>query len=238
MRTLAVIAVALAALVSTPAVASAIEPTGPTATSAWRARLVVKTPAMNTPDGARVVQVLQPYAPWAGGRAALLVLDTAVVPGKGRWLKVLLARRPNGTVGWIRADHTRLARTRWRIEISRSKRLLTLFHAGRPFRSTRVVVGSPSTPTPTGIMAVVERVRQSNPDGFLGPWALHLTALSNVLDDYGGGPGRVAIHGRSGASLRDPLGSARSHGCVRIANSFVSMLARVAREGTPVRIRA
>ena len=35
------------------------------------------------------------------------------------------------------------------------------------------------------------------PSGFLGPWALHLTAHSDVLDDYGGGPGTVAIHGRA-----------------------------------------
>jgi lipoprotein-anchoring transpeptidase ErfK/SrfK len=40
-----------------------------------------------------------------------------------------------------------------------------------------------------------------------------------VLDDYGGGPGRVAIHGRAGASLLDPLGTARSHGCIRIDNA-------------------
>jgi lipoprotein-anchoring transpeptidase ErfK/SrfK len=61
-----------------------------------------------------------------------------------------------------------------------------------------------------------------------------LTAHSNVLDDYGGGPGRVAIHGRDGASLFDPLGSAASHGCVRVPDGFVRLLARRAREGTPV----
>jgi hypothetical protein len=37
------------------------------------------------------------------------------------------------------------------------------------------------------------------------------TAYSDVLEDYGGGRGRVPIHGRSGAVLADPLGSARSH---------------------------
>jgi lipoprotein-anchoring transpeptidase ErfK/SrfK len=55
-----------------------------------------------------------------------------------------------------------------------------------------------------------------------------------VRDDYGGRPGRVAIHGRDGASLRDPLGSAASHGCVRVPNAFVRLLARRASEGTPV----
>jgi lipoprotein-anchoring transpeptidase ErfK/SrfK len=58
-----------------------------------------------------------------------------------------------------------------------------------------------------------------------------------VLESYGGGPGRVAIHGRGGASLRDPLGSARSHGCVRIPNRAVAWLAERAAPGTPVDIR-
>ena len=52
---------------------------------------------------------------------------------------------------------------------------------------------------------------------------IQLTAFSDVLDNYGGGPGRVAIHGRGGASLADPLGTARSHGCVRVANARRAM---------------
>ena len=98
------------------------------------------------------------------------------------------------------------------------------------------VVGAPATPTPRGRFAVYELARQSDPHGFLGPWALHLTAHSNVLDDYGGGPGRVAIHGRDGPSLADPLGTAASHGCIRIADSEVRFLARVLAPGTPVTV--
>jgi len=94
----------------------------------------------------------------------------------------------------------------------------------------------PAAPTPHGLFAISEMIRQADPSGFLGPWALHLTAFSNVLDNYGGGPGRVAIHGRGGVSLLDPLGSARSHGCIRIDNRHVSRLARSVPLGTPVRI--
>jgi lipoprotein-anchoring transpeptidase ErfK/SrfK len=97
------------------------------------------------------------------------------------------------------------------------------------------VVGKPSTPTPRGLFAVYERVRQS-PGSELGPWVLQLTAHSNTLMNYGGGPGRVAMHGRSGPLLADPLGSARSHGCVRMQNRIVSWLAARARPGTPVEI--
>jgi lipoprotein-anchoring transpeptidase ErfK/SrfK len=85
--------------------------------------------------------------------------------------------------------------------------------------------------------AASARNRQPDPHGFLGPWALSLTALSPVLEDYGGGPGRIAIHGRDGASLRDPLGTARSHGCVRVSDRAVRWLARRIPPGAPVEIR-
>jgi lipoprotein-anchoring transpeptidase ErfK/SrfK len=63
-----------------------------------------------------------------------------------------------------------------------------------------------------------------------------LTAFSNHLERFDGNNAQVGIHGRGGASLRDPLGSARSNGCVRISNAAVSLLAERAREGTPVLI--
>ena len=50
-------------------------------------------------------------------------------------------------------------------------------------------------------------------------------------------PACVALHGRGGASLLDPLGSARSHGCVRLDDDLLQLLARVARPGTPVLVR-
>jgi lipoprotein-anchoring transpeptidase ErfK/SrfK len=59
-----------------------------------------------------------------------------------------------------------------------------------------------------------------------------------VLEDYGGGPGRVAIHGRAGASLLDPLGTARSHGCIRVANRDISWMASHVPVGTPVDVLA
>ena len=58
-----------------------------------------------------------------------------------------------------------------------------------------------------------------------------------MLHNFDGGPGQVAIHGRGGASLLDPLGSARSHGCIRVDNSAVDVLAVDGAEGTPVQIR-
>ena len=214
-----------AALLATLAVGA------PSHESAWIARLVAPTPAWPAPRAQGSPRVLAPLAPWTGGPVGLLVLQA-----RGAWLRVLLPERPNGRSAWIAAHRVRLARTRWRLEIGRSRRLVRVLRAGRVVRRFRAVVGAPATPTPAGRFAIAELARQPHPRGFLGPYALHLTAHSEVLDDYGGGPGRVAIHGRGGASLADPLGTARSHGCVRITNAAVRFLARVLRPGVPVSI--
>ena len=173
---------------------------------------------------------------WARRPQRLLVLGSAEHGGR-TWLRVLLPVRPNGTAGWIPADNVILHRTRYWIDVRLRARRVVVFRDGRRVRAVRAVVGAPRTPTPRGLAAVYEHNPQPDPRGFLGPWALSLTALSTVLEDYGGGPGRVAIHGRGGASLRDPLGTARSHGCVRVANRAVRWLARHIPPGTPVRIR-
>jgi lipoprotein-anchoring transpeptidase ErfK/SrfK len=152
-----------------------------------------------------------------------------------RWLRVRLAERPNDRAGWIRADHTRVRRTGWRVVVSTGARTVEVRRAGRLVRRFAAVVGTEVTPTPHGLFAISERIRQWG--GVLGPWALHLTAHSQVLEDYGGGKGRVAIHGRSGGLLADPLGTAASHGCVRLDNAAISWLAARAVEGTPVVVR-
>ena len=102
----------------------------------------------------------------------------------------------------------------------------SVYRSGSLVRSFQAVIGKPATPTPTGLAAVYEVDRQPDPEGFLGTWALPLTILSHALFNFGGGPGRIAIHGRGGASLLDPLGSARSHGCIRIDDTDVGWLGR------------
>ena len=132
-----------------------------------------------------------------------------------------------------------LEKTPWRIEISTEQRTLTLLRAGVPVRTVSVVVGKPSTPTPPGLFAIVWAIPW-NPNAFLGSWALELTAHSDVLQHFDGGDGTIGIHGRGGASLQDPLGTADSHGCIRLANDAIDWLVDTVREaqlpGTPVQI--
>jgi lipoprotein-anchoring transpeptidase ErfK/SrfK len=211
---------------------------GPTMRQAFTAEVKVPTIARSKPDAGRVVAHVQTTAAWSGGRNQLLVLGSKH-DSKGRtWLHVELPKRPNGSTGWMLADFAEVTPTSYHVIVSISKRTLTLYRAGKLVKSVSAVVGAPSTPTPTGLYAVSTAVPQPDPTGFYGPWVLHLNAFSDVLQQFEGGPGVIGIHGRDGASLATPLGTAGSHGCVRVDDSVVSLLAKVAGPGTPVEIRA
>jgi lipoprotein-anchoring transpeptidase ErfK/SrfK len=228
--------VALAIPAATSAGTPQPAPSAPTRSEAWIARIAHPTVARSEPGGGEVLMRVDGDARWAGGPVALLVLAARADAHGREWLRVRLPVRPNLTAGWIRADFVKLTRTPYRIEVSVGKRRVRLLHAGRVLRAYEAVVGTPYWPTPKGLFAVSERVPQPDPAGFLGPWALLVTAYSPTLSSFGGGPGQIALHGRAGASLDDPLGSARSHGCIRIPNRAIRLLARLAREGTPVHI--
>ena len=158
---------------------------------------------------ARAVQRLGTHAPWAGGPVQLMVLGSKRDANNALWLRVQLAKRPNGSSAWVLADHVRLWRTPWRIEVQTASRTVTVRRAGKLVRRFRAVVGAPGTPTPHGLFAVAERFDRASPNDFYGPHVLALTAFSNVFETFGGGPGIVGIHGRGGASLATPLGHGR-----------------------------
>lgn len=206
------------------------------AAGATVARIVETTKARTAPGSPAGARTVRTQTAWSRQPQTLLALESATSDGR-EWVKVLLADRPNGSAGWVPRDSVVLEHTPYWVDIRTGSRRVTVFRSGRRVRSFRAVVGARRTPTPTGLAAVYERNRQPDPRAFLGPWALSLTSLSNVLESYGGGPGRVAIHGRAGASLRDRLGTARSHGCVRVNNADVSWMAARVPVGTPVDVR-
>ena len=169
----------------------------------------------------------------------LLVLDAARTHSGRCWVQVRLPWRPNDASGWVDATQVILRPTTWRIVVSTAGRSLSVFRRGRLVRRVQVVVGAPGTPTPVGLFSTIG-AWASPPDAFLGSWILPLTAHSDVLQQFDGGDGTVGIHGRGGASLLDPLGSARSHGCVRVDNSsidwLVGSIGSGALPGIPVRV--
>lgn len=222
------------------AAAASLDPSqvaAPTSRRSYVARIVAEITARAEPhQGARSVGRVRTAAPWNGAPMQLLIEEVRQDEAGIWWYRVLLARKPNGTTGWIPADYAQAHANVWRVGVDISKRRLTIYRKGRAVRRTRVVVGARRTRTPTGHFAIREAVKQPNPKGFSGPWIFHLNANSQTLKSFDGGDGTIGIHGRGGASLADPLGSARSHGCVRVPNSIVRYMAKHTVAGTPVNI--
>jgi hypothetical protein len=209
---------------------------------AWRAALFSRVPVHARVPGRKKSRQARTARSEVGPRDApwLLVLR-AKNDRKGRcWVRVRLPWRPNAAGAWVRARRVHLRPTRWRIRVNLGERRLVLRRGGRAVLRTSVVIGAPITPTPQGQFSIVG-VWRWNPADFLGSYILPLTAHSPVLQEFGGGDGRVGIHGRGGASLLAPLGSMASHGCIRLPNGAIeSVVRRVGARGLPgipVRVR-
>lgn len=209
-------------------------PAAPTARLAWVGRVLAPVIARAAPTATakRRAKVI-PIAPFAQGPTTLLITRT-VVTDDVRWVEVILPIRPNGTKGWIPADVLSMRTISARITIDLSDRRLSLFRAGKRVLYAPIAVGASPTPTPRGSQfAIAERVTTGVPSGFLGPFVLPLTGYSETLNEFAGGNGRVAIHG---TSLPGLIGSAVSHGCVRMRNVDIVRVASAALPGTPVSI--
>jgi len=173
--------------------------------------------------------------PITGERTTLPVIKRATGAGGLKWLRVMLPGRPNGSSGWIAQQGTRLLVNGWHLLVNLGARRVTVYRHGRALRRFSAVVGKPSTPTPTGSFFVEETLQMpSNEPG--GPYALALSARSDALQEFEGGPGQIALHGRD--NLGGTLGAAESHGCVRLATSSIDWLAQRIGPGVPVTIYA
>lgn len=168
-------------------------------------------------------------------RTTLPVLGRARDAHGVHWLRVMLPGRPNGATGWIAKQGTRAAATGWRLAVNLATRRVVVYRHGHVTRQFAAVVGKPSTPTPTGRFFVEETLRMPSGEPG-GPFALALSARSDVLQEFEGGPGQIALHGRN--SLGGVLGAAESHGCVRLATSSIDWLAQRIGPGVPVTISA
>jgi len=150
------------------------------------------------------------------------------------WYRVRLPVRPNGIEGYVEVGDVNLIRLHTRIIVDLSERQLTLYRDGKPVLHTSVAVGAPSTPTPTGHYYVNQRLIPGDPNGPYGPGAIGISAFSDVLQGWAQG-GPIAIHGTN-----EPLsiGTAASHGCIRLANVVLRRLFAATDAGTPVIIHA
>ena len=190
---------------------------------------------MASPDGgsARLAWV-ERRRPITEGRTVLPVVGHRTANGS-RWLQVRLPGRPNNRTGWIRKARTTRASTAWHLVVDLSERRLRVYQRGRAVRTFAAVVGAPATPTPKGNFFVEESVLLTGGQAG-GPIALALSARSYVLQEFAGGPGQIAVHGVWNVGGR--MGTATSHGCIRLDTASVSWLGRRIGPGVPVTVTA
>jgi lipoprotein-anchoring transpeptidase ErfK/SrfK len=177
---------------------------------------------------ARSLGVVPARTPITGERTTLPVLGTY-----GHWLLVRLPGRPNGHTGWISEAGATTSVTAWHLVVDTATRELTIYHAGHAVRSEKAVVGKPSTPTPTGDYFVEESI-ELKASAVGAPFALALSARSNVFQEFEGGPGQIAMHGLE--NVGGVPGTAVSHGCIRLANATMRWLSGRIGPGVPVTI--
>jgi lipoprotein-anchoring transpeptidase ErfK/SrfK len=164
--------------------------------------------------------------------------EPTVLPVMGiykEWLLVRLPGRPAGRTGWIdqNATTTRSV-TPWRLVVDTATRKLAAYRSGHRVRVFKVVVGKPSTPTPLGDFFVEERITLG-PTEVGAPYALALSARSNVLQEFEGGPGQIAIHGLE--NVGGVPGTAVSHGCLRLDSAALRWIVAHIGPGVPITIR-
>jgi lipoprotein-anchoring transpeptidase ErfK/SrfK len=165
------------------------------------------------------------------GEETILPVVKSSGASRGEWLEVMLPGRPNGRKGWIARAGTKLEYTRWRLVVNTSHRRVDVYDAGRRVRSFATVVGAPGTPTPVGEFFVEESVALK-PSAVGYPYALALSARSNVIQEFAGGPGQIALHGLD--NVGGTPGTAVSHGCLRLDTADISWLASHINPGVPV----
>jgi lipoprotein-anchoring transpeptidase ErfK/SrfK len=194
-----------------------------------RTQRVFATPQADRPR----VGTVRAVRPITYGQTALPVIGRTTGADGRRWWRVMLPGRPNGSTGWISREGTIVTSTRWHIVVRTARRRALVYRDGRLVRSFAAIVGKSSTPTPQGEFFVEENVIM--PRGAPGaPYALALSARSNVYQEFEGGPGQIGIHGI--ANLGGTLGTAASNGCVRLSNGSITWLAARIDPGAPVTI--
>lgn len=151
-------------------------------------------------------------------------------PGGG-WYEVMVPVRPNGTTGFVRAQDVTVARVPYRLVMSVADNELTVYEGDEALRTMPAASGTGDTPTPLGRFYLTELLEPTNA-GY-GPYAYGLSAFSEVLTSFGGGPGQIGLHGTDDAGS---VGRAVSAGCMRLSNDDITYLADLLPLGTPVEI--
>ena len=149
------------------------------------------------------------------------------------WVQVYLPTRPNSSTGWVRTSDVKMSpqALEWAVKVDLANYKVTVLRNGAVDFEADAAIGSPEYPTPTGIFYVTDPLDLRNQPGTgYGAFAIGLSGHSDVLTDFAGGDGQIAIHGTDNPG---DIGQAISHGCVRPTNDDIMRLSTLPL-GTPV----
>jgi len=180
--------------------------------------------AYDTPGG----EAQQAFANPTASGVPLTFMVTSTTDG---WVEVQLPVRPNGTRAWVPAEDVTVYEVAYELRVSTADNTLDLYKNGELSDSFPVATGTGETPTPLGTYYLTELIAPTN-SGY-GPFAYGISAFSDVLNEFGGGPGQVGLHGTDDAGS---IGQDVSNGCIRMANDDITRLADLLPLGTPIEI--
>jgi lipoprotein-anchoring transpeptidase ErfK/SrfK len=150
------------------------------------------------------------------------------------WLHVYLPTRPNNATAWVRASDVTVSQPlEYAVRVSLADHKLWVLKNGAVTLTADTAIGSSDYPTPTGTFYFTDPVDlHAQPNTAYGVFAYGLSGHSDVLTEFGGGDGQIAIHGTN-----DPSGIGKdvSHGCVRVLNDVIEQISKLPL-GTPVYI--
>jgi hypothetical protein len=159
----------------------------------------------------------------------------SVVETKPGWLGITAPELPDGQVGWIPRDPSRVSVfwTRYSIHADLASRRLELRYGHEVVRRWPVTVGGPGTETPPGRYGVTDGVAFDE-SPYYGCCALALSGHQyHELPAGWIGGNRLAIHGTPGS-----VGGAESLGCIRATDETMRFLFARVPLGTPVFVAA
>jgi L,D-transpeptidase-like protein len=159
-----------------------------------------------------------------------------VVTRRGHWLAVTEAGIAENRLVWVdaRSRGLRYSRTRYRLDVDLSDRMLVVRHDGVVVRHLSIGVGRLESPTPTGRFAVTDKLAGNEFSASYGCCILALSAIQPNLPAGWNGGNRIAIHGTLSSG---GFGQAVSAGCVHARDADLRYLMRTVPLGTPVVIR-
>lgn len=186
--------------------------------------------ALRAPGGGPRVARLSTLTP-EGTANLVLVLGSAWRRGV-EWVRVRLPVLPNNSIGWVERSALggyQFVSTHLVVDLHRLR--ATLMKDGHPIFTAPIGEGEPQWPTPRGEFYIRDKLTgYASP--FYGPLAFGTSARSTVLTEWPDG-GFVGIHGTDVPNL---IPGRVSHGCIRLRNRDIVLLARLMPVGTPLTI--